>query len=96
VYKRQKLTRLPDEDLIEQLTAVKGIGTWTAHMFLIFSLCRLNVLPTGDLGLKRAIMINYKLRKPPDEKKMVQISKKYNWQPYNSVASWYLWKSLEI
>jgi DNA-3-methyladenine glycosylase II len=92
----KRLPRMPDDKLMESLTAVKGIGSWTAHMFMIFSLSRLNVLPTGDLGLKRAIMINYRLRKMPDEKKIIQISKKNNWAPYNSVASWYLWKSLEI
>ncbi|HEX2984238.1 MAG TPA: hypothetical protein VHO28_11905, partial [Ignavibacteriales bacterium] len=74
----KRLPRMPDDKLMESLTAVKGIGSWTAHMFMIFSLSRLNVLPTGDLGLKRAIMINYRLRKMPDEKKIIQISKKNN------------------
>ena len=90
-----KMDKLTDEDIINELVKVKGIGVWTAHMFLIFCLARFNVLPVGDLGIKRALMINYKLRKFPDEKKVEQISKKYNWAPYNSIASWYLWQSLK-
>jgi DNA-3-methyladenine glycosylase II len=85
-----------DEEIISELTKVKGIGVWTVHMFLIFTLGRLNVLPTGDLGLKRAIMIGYQLRKIPNEKKFIEISRKNNWSPYCSIASWYLWKSLEL
>jgi DNA-3-methyladenine glycosylase II len=88
------LHKLSDEEIINELVKVKGIGIWTAHMFLMFCLARLNVLPVGDLGLKRAVMINYKLRKFPDENKVAQISKKNNWAPYNTIASWYLWQSL--
>ncbi|RPI17505.1 MAG: DNA-3-methyladenine glycosylase 2 family protein [Ignavibacteriae bacterium] len=90
-----KMHKLSDEEIINELVKVKGIGVWTAHMFLMFCLARLNVLPVGDLGLKRAVMINYKLRKFPDEKKVEQISKKNNWSPYNTIASWYLWQSLK-
>ncbi len=90
------LIRMTDEDIISEYTKVKGIGVWTVHMFLIFTLARLNVLPVGDLGLKRAVKIIYNLRKLPDEKKMYLISKKNNWAPYNSIASWYLWRSLEL
>jgi DNA-3-methyladenine glycosylase II len=85
-----------DEEVIELLTQVKGIGLWTAHMFLIFTLGRLNVLPIGDLGLKRAMMNVYGLKKMPDERKILNISKANRWAPYNSIASWYLWKSLEL
>lgn len=84
-----------DEEIIEMLTAVKGIGVWTAHMFLIFTLCRPNVLPVGDFGIKRAIMLNYNLDQLPKETEVHEISQKNNWAPYNSIASWYLWKSLE-
>jgi DNA-3-methyladenine glycosylase II len=84
-----------DEEIISELIKVKGIGVWTVHMFLIFSMGRLNVLPTSDFGLRRAIMLNYKLRKLPDEKRFIMLSKKNNWNPYCSIASWYLWKSLE-
>ena len=92
----RNLNNLSDEEIILEYTKVKGIGVWTVHMFLIFTLGRLNVLPVGDLGIKRAVMIIYNLRKLPDEKKMFLISKRNNWEPYNSIASWYLWRSLEI
>lgn len=92
----RKINLKEDEEIITELTKVKGVGLWTAHMFLIFTLCRLNVLPVGDLGIKKAIMLNYNLKVLPDEKTVVSISKKYKWEPYNSIASWYLWKSLEF
>lgn len=84
-----------DQRLIEEFTVVKGIGEWTVQMYLIFNLGRLNVLPVKDLGIKKGAMLVYNLKKLPDEKRIVQLSKKYNWAPYNSLASWYLWKSLE-
>lgn len=85
------------EDLIiSDLTQVKGIGTWSVQMFLIFNLCKLNVLPVNDLGIRRAIMINYKLKSMPDEKKIKKIAKLGKWEPYCSIASWYLWRSLEF
>ena len=88
------LADLPDEEVIEHLTQVKGIGVWTAHMFLMFSLRRPNVLPTGDFGVKMAIKKHYKKRKPPNPKQMEKIAK--CWEPYRSVACWYLWRSLDI
>jgi len=88
------LANLTDEAVIEQLTQVRGIGVWTAHMFLMFSLRRPNVLPTGDFGVKMAIKKQYKKRKPPDPKQMEKIAK--CWEPYRSVACWYLWRSLDI
>jgi DNA-3-methyladenine glycosylase II len=94
--KIHKLNMLPDEEIINELVQVKGIGVWSAHMFLIFCLARLDVLPVGDLGFRKSVMINYKLRKMPDEKKINLISKKYNWTPYRSVAAWYLWQSLSL
>ena len=90
------LGKKSDEEIIEHLIKVKGIGVWTVHMFLIFTLGRLNVLPVGDLGLRRAIMNGYGLRKLPDDRKISKISKENGWNPYNSIASWYLWKSLEL
>ena len=90
-----KLSGMPDEEIIAELTKVKGIGVWTSHMFLIFTLGRLNVLPFSDLGIRKAVMLNYRLKKLPDEKKIRSISKKYNWDPFCSVASRYLWKSLD-
>lgn len=87
------LGTLPDEEVIEHLTRVKGVGVWTAHMFLIFALRRPDVLPTGDLGIRSAIKQVYRLRKLPDAAKMEKLAK--NWRPYCSVACWYLWRSLD-
>ena len=82
-----------DEYIVEHLTDVKGIGRWTAEMFLIFSLGRLDVLPVGDLGLKKGIQLMYSLKELPNEKEIEQIAE--SWKPYRTVATWYLWKSLQ-
>jgi DNA-3-methyladenine glycosylase II len=90
-------TQLPgmsDEEVIAALTDIKGIGVWTAHMFLIFSLRRPNVLPVGDLGVRMAVQRAYRKRKPPTPKQMEQIAR--GWHPYCSYAAWYLWRSLEL
>ena len=90
-------TRLPemtDEEVIEHLTQVKGVGVWTAHMFLMFSLQRPNVLPTGDYGVQMAIKKHYRKRKLPKPKDMEKIARA--WEPYRSVACWYMWRSLDI
>lgn len=92
----ERLPRKKDEEIINELIKVKGIGIWTVHMFLIFTLGRPDVLPVSDLGIRKAAMVIYNLRKLPDEKRLVHISKKNNWAPYNSIASWYLWKSLDM
>ena len=89
-----KLSDLPDDDVIQHLTQVKGIGVWTAHMFLIFSLRRPNVLPTGDYGVQVAVKKHYKKRKLPKPKDMEKIARA--WEPYRSVACWYMWRSLDI
>ena len=89
-----KLPELSDEEVIKHLTQVKGIGVWTAHMFLIFSLRRPNVLPTGDYGLQMAFKKHYKKRKLPKPKDMERIARA--WEPYRSVACWYMWRSLDI
>ena len=83
-----------DEEIIETLTTVRGIGRWTAEMFLIFSLKRMDVLPVDDLGIKKAIMVNYKLRKLPSPERMRKIAR--NWGSYRTVAVLYLWKSLAV
>jgi DNA-3-methyladenine glycosylase II len=88
------LPHLPDEEVIEHLTQVKGIGVWTAHMFLIFSLRRPNVLPTGDYGVQMAVKKHYKKRKLPKPKDMEKIARA--WEPYRSIACWYMWRSLDI
>lgn len=84
---------MSDEDVVEHLTRVKGVGVWTAHMFLIFALRRPNVLPVGDLGVRAAIKKAYRLRELPKPVKMEKIAKR--WHPYCSVAAWYLWRSLD-
>jgi DNA-3-methyladenine glycosylase II len=85
-----------DNKIITEFTKVKGIGIWTVQMFLIFTLCRPNVLPVSDLGIRRGTMLVYGLKNLPDEKKIFLIAKKNNWAPFNSIASWYLWRSLEL
>jgi DNA-3-methyladenine glycosylase II len=89
-----RLPALSDEEVIKHLTQVKGIGEWTAHMFLIFSLRRPNVLPTGDYGVQVAIKKHYKKRKLPKPDVMEKIARP--WAPYRSIACWYLWRSLDI
>jgi len=89
-----KLPAMSDEEVIESLTDIKGVGVWTAHMFLLFSLRRPNVLPIGDLGVRMAIQRAYRKRKMPTPKQVEQIAK--GWHPYCSFAAWYLWRSLEL
>lgn len=93
--KLKGLSKKGDSAIIEELTKVKGIGVWSAHMFLIFNLGRINILPTGDLGIRKAVMLNYHLKKMPTEEKVVKIAAKNNWHPYCTVASIYLWHSLD-
>lgn len=90
-----RLSRMSDEQIIEMFTQVKGIGVWTTQMFLIFSLGRLNVLPSGDLGIRKAIQITYGLDDLPGTREIEQIADEYQWRPYCSVASWFLWRSLQ-
>jgi len=80
-----------DEAIMECLTAVKGIGRWTAEIFMLISLGRPDVLPVDDLGIQHAIRMAYGLRRMPSEKKMLELSEA--WRPHRSVASWYLWRS---
>ena len=109
-----RLPELPDEEVIAHLTQVKGIGEWTAQMFLMFSLGRGNVLPTGDFGVRMAMYKHYldvqrvkaakkssaakkgrkRKVKLPTPEQMEKIAK--SWEPYRSVACWYLWRSLDI
>lgn len=84
---------MDDEALIVELTRVRGIGRWTAEMFLIFHMLRPDVLPMDDLGLQRALSMHYNASKPVSRLKMRAIAKP--WQPWRSVATWYLWRSLD-
>ena len=88
-----RLTELPDEEVSEQLTAVKGLGQWTADMFLIFHLRRPDVLPVGDLGIRRAVERAYGLPDIPDAAQVLEIGEQ--WRPHRSLASLYLWRSLD-
>ena len=87
--------RMSNDEIIAELTKVKGIGVWSVHMFLIFYLARYDVLPYSDLGIRKAIMLVYGLKNLPDEEKVKKIAEKNRWRPYESVAALYLWKSLE-
>ncbi len=89
----EELLELPDEEVMARLTAVKGIGVWTAHMFLIFALRRHDVLPTGDLGIRNAIRKAYGLEALPQAGEIELMAER--WRPFCTVASWYLWRSLE-
>jgi len=89
----EQLPDLPDDAVIECLTQVKGIGPWTAQMFLMFALRRNDVLPTGDLGIRSAMRKAYNLEDLPTPAEMERLAQ--SWRPYCSVASWYLWRSLD-
>ena len=89
-----RLPEMSDDEVIKHLTQVKGVGVWTAHMFLMFTLRRPNVLPTGDYGVQVAMKKHYKKRNLPKPEQMMKIAK--SWEPYRSVACWYLWKSLDV
>jgi len=88
------LGRKSDADVIAALTEVHGIGEWTAHMFLIFSLGRLDVFPYGDLGVRAALRNLYQLKDLPDKETSCRIAAP--WRPYSSVGAWYCWRSLEL
>ena len=90
----KRISRSTDDEVTAVLVEVKGIGVWTAHMFLIFALGRLNVLPVGDLGIRRAIERAYELTALPTEEEIKSIAAERGWNPYCSVASWFLWRSL--
>ncbi len=89
----KQLSHLPSDEVVRQLDEVKGIGRWTAEMFLIFVLGRTDVLPVDDLGLRKAAQKIYRLRKLPTKEKFYQLSKR--WHPYCSIATLYLWRSRE-
>ena len=87
------LHELGDDEIIGHLTSVKGVGVWTAQMFLMFKLGRADVLPDLDLGIRKGIQQAYRLRKLPDPKRVQAIGAK--WAPYRTIASWYLWRSID-
>jgi len=89
----KSLPKMSDDEVIEHLTQVKGIGRWTAEMFLIFSLGRQDVLPVHDLGLRKGVQMAFSLTELPKPKEVEKLGER--WRPYRSIATWYLWKSLK-
>ena len=94
VVNLKKIGRKNNDAVIAELTQVKGIGVWTAQMFLIFSMGRLDVFPSGDLGIKNGIERFYDLEERPSVEQMQTIAEP--WAPYESMASWYLWQGLDV
>ncbi len=90
-----KLESQSNKEIIAELTAVKGIGDWTVHMFLMFCMGRLDILASGDLGIRSSIQKTYHLAKLPKPSQVADIAKQYHWQPYETVACWYLWQSVD-
>jgi DNA-3-methyladenine glycosylase II len=89
----EKLNKLSNLEVSRELTAVKGIGEWTAHMFLMFAMARLDVLAIGDLGIKSGIQKLYGLPSLPTPEEIAKLAQVNNWHPYESVACWYIWHS---
>ena len=89
----EKWAEMDDEEVISELIQIRGIGRWTAEMFLIFNLLRPNILPLDDLGLLKGISINYFSGEPVSRSDMREVAA--NWEPWRTVATWYLWRSLE-
>ena len=90
----KKLRELSDEEVIEKLTRVKGIGQWTTQMFLIFTLGRTDVLPTGDFGFRKGVQEAYKLSEPPSSRYLLDLAE--TWRPYRSIATMYIWKNRRL
>lgn len=89
----ETLARAPDDEVAQCLTAYRGVGPWTAEMFLLFGLRRLDIFAAGDLGIRRGMQTSYRLRKLPSERRMREISR--HWRPYRGVACWYMWRAAE-
>ena len=89
----RRLSSMTDDQIIEALTKVKGIGRWTAEMFLIFTLNRPDVLPVDDLGFQKGVQLIYGMRKHPTAKQLTRIAEK--WKPWRSIGTWYVWRGLE-
>ncbi len=90
----RRLSRLSDEEVIERVTAVRGIGRWTAEMLLMFCLGRPDVLPVDDLGIRKGVQLAYGLRDLPDAKRVLAIGE--SWRPYRSAGAWYLWRHTNV
>lgn len=93
VLSDNSIREMDDETLLRVLTTVKGIGVWSVHMFMMFSLHRPDVLPVGDLGVRKGVQLLYKLKELPKPVEMEELCEK--WKPYRSVGSWYMWRLME-
>jgi 3-methyladenine DNA glycosylase/8-oxoguanine DNA glycosylase len=89
-----RIRRMPDEEIVERLTTVRGIGRWTVEMLLIFRLGRADVLPVTDLGVRKGFGLVFRRGRMPEPSVMFRRGER--WKPYRSVASWYLWRALEL
>jgi DNA-3-methyladenine glycosylase II len=89
------LDTLSNDEIITELTAVKGIGEWTVHMFMMFCMGRMNILAYGDLGIKNGVQKLYDLDHQPTPQEIITVAEQNHWQPYESIACWYIWKSLD-
>lgn len=89
------LDSLSNQGVLDELIQIKGVGVWTVHMFLIFCMGRFDVLPTGDLGIKNGIQKLYGFEEKPTPEEMEKVAEENNWHPYESLASWYVWFSLD-
>jgi 3-methyladenine DNA glycosylase/8-oxoguanine DNA glycosylase len=86
--------RMGDEEIIERITQVRGIGRWTVEMLLMFRLGRMDVLPVDDYGVRKGAQVTYRMRKLPDKKRLTKVAEK--WRPWRSVGSWYMWRAADI
>lgn len=90
-----RFDELSNDEIMRELTNVKGIGEWTVHMFLMFCMARTDVLPVGDLGIRNTMRTLYGFDRLPGPDDIRAVAEKYRWHPYESIASWYIWKSLD-
>ena len=90
----RRMRAMDDEEIIERITQVRGIGRWTVEMLLIFHLGRPDVLPVTDLGIRRGVQITYRKSKIPSPRQVLELGER--WRPFRSVASWYLWRAVDL
>lgn len=90
----EKLADMSDDEVVTALTRIRGMGQWSAEMFLMFTLGRMDVFPVGDLGIRRGVALLYNMKKFPTVSRMIKIAEP--WRPYRTVATWYIWKSQEF
>lgn len=93
IVDEKKFGKMTSQEIIDHLRSVRGIGTWTAQMLLLFTLKRLDILPTGDLGIRKGFQIVYQLKKQPTPQEMERLAKP--WRAHASAASWYLWRAAD-